>query len=373
VSELRHVLQQNSLSTPELFELVLKAQQPQLQQQSQQLQQNQNEDHDPVSIVPSSPSSPSSPLPTSSTSSSTVISSEEEEAEENSIPSSSTSTGTPIAATASSSSLSTVVQQLQATSSPQTTLSSEASQPPSPKTPNYLDEATAAPEPSNKIVAQLHNAYKHSFEKVDKLFLQKLKRRYHDGSTAVSVLLAPQLCIVAHIGDSRAVLAAAKLRKTNNNHNPWCEQIEAIALSIDHKPNSPVERKRIKERGGFVVNLHGTYRVNGLLATSRAFGDAPLKPVVSCEPDITITAITRSSTCAKSSSEKNNEEGSVKHKFLVVASDGLFESMDNQAVVQFVYSALKTGSTANEAAYELVHEAIARGSTDNVSAIVILL
>ncbi len=56
----------------------------------------------------------------------------------------------------------------------------------------------------------------------------------------------------------------------------WCA---AIALSEDHKPNRSDERSRIEAAGGVVV-WAGTWRVGGVLAVSRAFGDRLLKRYV---------------------------------------------------------------------------------------------
>lgn len=172
-----------------------------------------------------------------------------------------------------------------------------------------------------------------------------------DGSTAiVTVVMDGGRIVVANLGDSRAILA--NVRRVNERG----EQIEAVALSTDHKPNTPSEKKRIEEKGGFVVNSYGTFRVNGLLATSRAFGDPILKPMVTAQPEIMNTSFNREN-----------------HRFLVLGSDGLFDVMDNQSVVEFVYNSMLDGVTVAESAQALVREAIARGSMDNVSAIVVLL
>ena len=67
---------------------------------------------------------------------------------------------------------------------------------------------------------------------------------------------------VANVGDSRGVFA--------NNSGL------AVPMSYDHKPCQLKEKKRIQEAGGFVA-MNGVWRVMGVLATSRALGDYPLK------------------------------------------------------------------------------------------------
>jgi len=46
-----------------------------------------------------------------------------------------------------------------------------------------------------------------------------------------------------------------------------------LPLSEDHKPDDPIERKRIYNANGFVEDG----RVNGMLALSRALGDFEYK------------------------------------------------------------------------------------------------
>jgi len=71
--------------------------------------------------------------------------------------------------------------------------------------------------------------------------------------------------IVANVGDSRGVMYDARGI--------------AIPLSFDHKPQQVRERKRIHDAGGFIA-FRGVWRVAGVLATSRALGDYPLKDKV---------------------------------------------------------------------------------------------
>ena len=56
-----------------------------------------------------------------------------------------------------------------------------------------------------------------------------------------------------------------------------------MPLSEDHKPNRTDERARIEDAGGVVV-WAGTWRVGGVLAVSRAFGDRLLKKCATLSP-----------------------------------------------------------------------------------------
>lgn len=85
------------------------------------------------------------------------------------------------------------------------------------------------------------------------------------GSTAVTVLIKDNKLYCANAGDSRAVA---------------CVNGRVDVLSLDHKPNSETEKKRICEAGGFVEYN----RVNGSLALSRALGDFVFKRNTSKTP-----------------------------------------------------------------------------------------
>ena len=64
-----------------------------------------------------------------------------------------------------------------------------------------------------------------------------------------------------------------------------------MALSSDHKPDRADERERIEKAGGLVVYA-GTWRVGGVLAVSRAFGNRMLKQYVTAVPEINETTLT---------------------------------------------------------------------------------
>ena len=122
-----------------------------------------------------------------------------------------------------------------------------------------------------------------------------------DGSTSVVMAVTSRYIMVANAGDSRAVLMDGD-KVALSVCLPAClclvclclyvahsrtvvhVNIQAVSLSCDHKPSRPDEMKRIEKSGGFVMHL-GVPRVNGVLAVSRALGDAELKHLVPSQPE----------------------------------------------------------------------------------------
>lgn len=74
----------------------------------------------------------------------------------------------------------------------------------------------------------------------------------------------------ANVGDARIVL---------------CRNGKAVRLSYDHKGSDENEGKRISNAGGLILNN----RVNGVLAVTRALGDAYMKDLVTGHPYTTET------------------------------------------------------------------------------------
>ncbi|KAF5444643.1 hypothetical protein F2P56_033762 [Juglans regia] len=171
------------------------------------------------------------------------------------------------------------------------------------------------------------------FRQTDADYLNEEKGQQKDaGSTASTALLLGDRLLVANVGDSRVVASRAG---------------SAIALSIDHKPERSDERERIEQAGGFII-WAGTWRVGGVLAISRAFGDKLLKQYVVAEPEI-------------------QEEEIDGVDFIILASDGLWNVISNKDAVALVQDI----SNAEEASRRLVTEAYARGSSDNITCIVV--
>lgn len=124
-----------------------------------------------------------------------------------------------------------------------------------------------------KFITDTRSAIVETYQQTDSEYLKAENSQHRDaGSTASTAVLVGDRLLVANVGDSRAVI---------------CRAGKAIALSTDHKPNRKDERQRIEKAGG-VVMWAGTWRVGGVLAVSRAFGDRLLKQYVVAEPELQV-------------------------------------------------------------------------------------
>lgn len=128
------------------------------------------------------------------------------------------------------------------------------------------------------------------------------------GCTANVVMITKTEIICANAGDSRAVMG--KKGKVKD-------------LSVDHKPDTPSEKRRIERANGYVEES----RVNGMLALSRSLGDFEyknntiLKPedqIITAFPDITVEKIMNDSD------------------FIICACDGIWDCMSSQEAVTYV-------------------------------------
>jgi len=210
---------------------------------------------------------------------------------------------------------------------------------------------------------KLKGAIREAYIQTDKeiLGLAERKKFEQQGSTAITVLLHgnPKLgtalrLVVANVGDSRAVL---------------CRAGQAVAVSDDHKPDRLDEKKRIERAGGLVLNVRGAWRIAAPanpgsskkasrreyagLSMTRSLGDSYFKvqnQLSIPDPEVKILPITD------------------KDLFMVLATDGIFNVMSNQDVVD---CASKHWGDAEEAAKNIVRTAFQKGSDENLTAMVL--
>ncbi|XP_050426045.1 protein phosphatase 1L [Adelges cooleyi] len=173
----------------------------------------------------------------------------------------------------------------------------------------------------------------------DKLLIETAKRTYDiAGSTALIALIENDTLFVANVGDSRGVMCD---KKGN-----------AIPLSFDHKPQQMREKKRIADAGGF-ISFNGVWRVAGVLATSRALGDYPLKEnkYVIADPDVLTFDLSHHDP-----------------QFIVLASDGLWDTFTNEEAVECIKHHIDDSFYG---AKYLTLQSFNRGSLDNITVLVI--
>lgn len=145
------------------------------------------------------------------------------------------------------------------------------------------------------------------------------------GCTAVVALLVGRELYVANAGDSRCVV---------------CRDGKAIEMSYDHKPEDELERTRINKAGGRVTQ---DGRVNGGLNLSRAIGDHAYKTnkdlplsdqMISPVPDVKKLTI---------DPEKDS--------FVLLACDGIWNSLSSQETVDFVNDRLEKKNAKHDTNY----------------------
>ena len=225
---------------------------------------------------------------------------------------------------------------------------------------------------------QVEAAFTRTFESIDADFLTQARaQRYGDGTTVLCALVRGSTLDVANVGDSRAVLGRRPDRQPAEVQRAMRERdCAAVRLSVDHKPDLPDETSRVQSRGGIVRNVSGCWRVvspnaQTMLAVSRAIGDRDLKdsttlPLISSTPFVVSHALTP------------------RDQFVILASDGIWDVMEDATAVKLVAEVLKrpipqsagqSGAAAAKlqaqaAAETLVRRAAQLGSLDNTTALV---
>ena len=166
------------------------------------------------------------------------------------------------------------------------------------------------------------------------------------GSTCTSIILNQEKIISINLGDSRTVLA----RSENGKYI-------AINLSTDHKPNIKEEKKRILLNGGRIKPFYDEMTKKFLgpdriwlreddlpgLAMTRSFGDTIAHSVgVISEPEI-------------KRYEFNGNE-----KFIVLASDGIWEYITSEECVNIIKDFYENNMDAIGAIHCIMNEAFNR-------------
>ena len=141
------------------------------------------------------------------------------------------------------------------------------------------------------------------------------------GSSALIVMIIEKQCYIINVGSSRAVLSADSGKSI-------------VPLSRDHKPGDPAERIRVKKAGGkifqeqiideFGKHMLGPERIlPGKLTLTRCFGDIYAKDEALGNQKGVVIAVP----------EIVQFEIMPNHDFIILASDGIFDTINNQDAI----------------------------------------
>uniref|UniRef100_M1BLB1 protein-serine/threonine phosphatase n=1 Tax=Solanum tuberosum TaxID=4113 RepID=M1BLB1_SOLTU len=258
---------------------------------------------------------------------------------------------------------------------------------------------------NRKDLNAIRKALQEAFENADRKLLNRLEsseKEDESGATATAVFVGNDTLIIAHVGDSSVVnehsfpadnemlivdMFFEMDRCFLNHRNPqMLMQVlsrsgKAEILTNSHRPygNNKVslqEIRRINEAGGWIVNG----RICNDISVSRAFGDMRFK------------------TKKKEMLEKGVKEGRWSEKFIsriqfrgdlviaspdvlqvnlgsdtefvLLASDGLWDYMKSDEIVDFVRNQLREHGDVQIACEALARLALDRRTQDNVSIVI---
>ncbi|MCE2055950.1 hypothetical protein HAX54_043789 [Datura stramonium] len=203
-------------------------------------------------------------------------------------------------------------------------------------------------EQSSNHMEFLKSSLVKTIEEIDAEFTKlAIEYELYSGSTAVVALIYnKKRVLVANVGDSKAFICSRKL-----------QLLEAKELTEDHNAYRVDERARVEASGGkFKFPPNYVPLLMGHFPMTRAIGDVPLKKYgIIATPEVTDWLNLTS-----------------KDEFLVVASDGIFESLSPQEVCDFLYEA-EDYSDSTFLAQQIVQKAFLEGSTDNLSVVLVPL
>ncbi|KAL6080501.1 PPM-type phosphatase domain-containing protein [Balamuthia mandrillaris] len=210
-------------------------------------------------------------------------------------------------------------------------------------------------EMETATIEVLAEALRNAILTVEEEYIKKsAKSGDSSGTTAAVVVVKDNKLVIGNVGDSEVVL---------------CDGKKAITLSEVHNPKrNPEEGERVKKVGGTLFQDRVGHPVFNpaimSIAVSRAIGDYGFKA--------------KEFTGGKPSGLVADPyidtiELKPRHRFCVLACDGVWDVMSAQDVVNFVLDRLEKGQTdMDQLAKALVDNAYEKGSMDNITASIVV-
>ncbi|XP_031267442.1 protein phosphatase 2C 57-like [Pistacia vera] len=222
---------------------------------------------------------------------------------------------------------------------------------------------------SGKDYNAIREALEEAFQNADKKLLSWLEMNAEEdesGATATVMLIGKDMLFISHVGDSCLVLSrSGKADILTNPHRPYGSN--KVSLQ---------EIRRIREAGGWIVNG----RICGDIAVSRAFGDIRFKTK---KNEMLKKGVDEGRWSEKFVSRvKLNKDLVIAlpdifqidlgsdAEFILLASDGLWDYMNNSEAVTFVRNQLQQHGDVQVACEALAQAALDRHSQDNVSIVI---
>ena len=186
----------------------------------------------------------------------------------------------------------------------------------------------------------------------------------YSGTTAVALHIYGRLITCGWVGDSRAVLGRENLETG---------RIEAVALTCDHKPELPAERRRIEAMDGRVARLMRRADENGSFRggpNSPGVGEHGEGPFRVWMKNLWVPGLSMSRSLGDSIAHRvgvtpepeiRTHEVVENDRFIVVATDGIWEFVSNEEAVAIVAAC----DAPEEAATTLAREAFKRWKQRN--------
>ena len=236
-------------------------------------------------------------------------------------------------------------------------------------------------EPS--FPANPREALKQGFAAAESQFLETVASKSkatvaeRSGSCAIAALIVGDMCYVANVGDSRAVLSGDAGKRV-------------FPLSSDHKPGDEMEQKRIADAGGKIYQsqLTQTRTVNGNIVSEVVMGPHRVLPG---RLSVTFTQVSRTVGDAEAKMPRFGGNPNViiavpeiktfrvnlEHDFILLASDGIFDKLTNREAVQSAWTALRESQAPDihqqcgQAVEAVMKLALARRTLDNVTVVLV--
>ena len=125
----------------------------------------------------------------------------------------------------------------------------------------------------------------------------------------------------------------AHRKKVVRNPVPIGPPVVGVQVTVDHKPDNPLELEYIQSVGGHVTLEGGAARVNGVLAVSRSIGAFGMKPYVRSEPSFFFL-----------------DAPDKVSRTLILATDGVWDVLSVQAVAELADPTLIVGTATSKGA-----------------------